>query len=63
VIIIIIIIIFIAIGTKCIPMGEEINQRDYNALGASRLVRKWASGFPNELQKQTALNRNRYSLR
>jgi len=28
------------------PKGEEINQRDYNALGASRLVRKLGRQVP-----------------
>jgi len=29
-----------------IPKGEEINQRDYNALSASRLVRKLGRQVP-----------------
>jgi len=52
-----IIIIFFYCPWYFILKGEEINQRDYNALGASRLVRKLGGRFPNELQKQTELKR------
>jgi len=46
-IIIIIIILFIFYCPwYFIPKGEEINQRDYNALGASRLVRKLGRQVP-----------------
>jgi len=52
--IIIIIIIIINCPWYFIPKGEEINQRDYNALGVPRLVKKLGL---NELQKQTELKR------
>jgi len=46
IVIIITIIIIIICPWYFIPKGEEINQRDYNALGASRLVKKLGRWVP-----------------